>query len=182
MITNTIILFKSNPYIFSDIEKLERSEFGIILGSSVYRDQVSIVVRDRIDAVVKLYKNNKIGKILVTGDRSEKFYDEVKTIKLWLVKEGIPKENIIEDFEGYSTYESIFRAVKLFKLKNSIIVSQKFHLPRAVYIARETGMEAQGYVADNKKYQNIVWYQMREFFARIKDYIFVNILKPQPFP
>jgi vancomycin permeability regulator SanA len=171
VISNLVIIISTKKYIFVDLNQISSSETGIILGASVYKDKVSVIVKDRIDTAVNLYNHKKVSKILISGDKTERFYNEVKTIKLWLNKANIPDKDILLDYSGFSTYESMFRAAKRLKIKNAIIISQKYHLPRAVYIARSFGINSQGLSADRVTYKKIVWYEFREIFARLKDFV-----------
>lgn len=164
-----------------NIDRIEPADGVLILGAAVYsKDRVSQVVYDRIVRGAELYNKGKARKILVSGDHGQKEYDEVNTIRKWLMKFGIPKEDIFLDHAGFSTYESLYRARHIFQVKSLIIVTQEFHLPRALYIASGFGIQAQGYIADRVQYKARKYNTIREFLARIKDFFYITFLKPKP--
>jgi len=172
LIPNWLMISTTRRLVFTDYKQMKNSAVGIILGASVYPGRrVSPVVSDRIDSAVMLYKKGKVRKLLISGDHSQKYYDEVNTIKFWLLKNEIPPRDIYMDHSGFSTHESINRARKIFKIKNVIIITQAFHLPRALYLAKRQGISAQGYVADQRMYKNSLWFNLREYLARVKDFI-----------
>lgn len=177
LIPNWLILSSTRSRISSDVSQIRKTDAGIILGAAVYSDKrVSHIVNDRIESAVELYKTGKIEKLLISGDHSEKYYDEVNTIKFWLLKNGIPEKDIYMDHAGFSTFESISRSRNVFHLQNAVIITQAFHLPRAVYLAKQYGISAQGFVADQRSYKNIRWFIIREALARVKDFFYVHVI------
>lgn len=181
ILMNAAVIGCSRRYIVNEPEAAPNTQVIMILGAAVYPGGgVSQVVYDRLIIGAELYKAGKASKILVSGDHGTKHYDEVNTIKAWLIKYGVPEERIVLDHAGFSTYDSVVRAKKIFKVKSLLIVTQKFHLPRAVYLARNSGIEATGVPADRVKYQKIVRNQMREGLARVKDFVFIHFLRPSP--
>jgi len=151
----------------------------IILGAGIWGDKPSPMLEDRLQEGIKLYQNNVSDKIIMSGDHGKKEYDEVNIMKNYVVERGIPSENIFMDHAGFSTYESIYRAKEIFQAKKVIIVTQKYHLYRALYIANKLGLEAYGVGADPKKYRGAFNREIREIIARDKDFI-KCILKPKP--
>lgn len=182
LIPNWIIIAKTKKAMLHKASNVHPSDTGIILGAAVYgHKHVSAILYDRIICAVELYKTGKVKNLLVSADHGQKkYYNEVSVIKYWLMKYQIPEKDIILDHAGYSTYESIFRAKELFHIKNAVIITQAFHLPRALYLARQKGIKAEGLIADRRRYKHIHWYITREYFARLKDFIFIHILKPKP--
>jgi len=163
-----------------DIDKAGKAEVAIILGASVYPGKrVSSVVNDRIESAVRLYEAGKVKKILVSGDHRERYYDEVNTIKYWLLKSHVPLSDIYMDHSGFSTGESIYRARVLFGFDNAIVVTQAFHLPRALYLARYWGISARGFSADRRIYKSARWFMAREYLARVKDFYYVHFYSPR---
>jgi len=172
---NIIILWSTRNLISESIDQINNADAGIILGAAVYsRKRVSTVVSDRIEAAVQLYKMGKIKKILISGDHGERYYDEVNTIKFWLLKNNIPPEDIFLDHSGFSTYESIMRARKIFGLQNVVIITQSYHLPRSLYLAIHWRIIAQGYAADQRIYKKAKWFMIREYLARVKDFFYIH--------
>lgn len=182
IIPNVVILLSTKDQISSDIQNIKTSDTGIVLGASVYSGgRVSRIVNDRIESAVRLYREGKVKHLLVTGDHRGKYYDEVSTIKLWLIKSKIPVEKIIMDDGGVSTYESIYRAARNHNIKKAIIITQRYHLPRALYIANRYGISAQGFVADQKSYTHVFWFYVREYLARVKDFFYTLFLNLDSF-
>ena len=151
----------------------------IVLGAGVWGDKPSPMLEDRLLEGINLYKNNVSNKILMSGDHSRKEYDEVNIMKNYAIEKGIPSENIFMDHAGFSTYESIYRAKEIFKAKKVVIVTQKYHLYRALYIANKLGLEAYGVNSDPRQYVGATYRELREILARVKDFI-KCIFKPEP--
>ena len=151
----------------------------IILGAAIWGDKPSPMLEDRLLEGIKLYKNDVSRKIIMSGDHGRKEYDEVNMMKNYAIEKGIPSENIFMDHAGFSTYESIYRAKSIFQAKKVVIVTQKYHLYRALYIANRLGIEAYGVGADPRKYVGATNREIREILARDKDFI-KCIFKPGP--
>ena len=177
---NYQVVSLANKYIVS-IEDAPNSEAVLVLGALVYRNgNVSPILADRLDVGIKLYKNNKAKKLLLSGDHGRKSYNEVNAMKKYAMKSDVSEVDLFMDHAGFSTYESLYRAKDVFGAKKIIIVTQKYHLSRAVYIARKLGIEAYGVASDKHLYLKILKYKIRESIARCKDYVLVNILKKKP--
>ncbi|SEG02366.1 protein SanA, affects membrane permeability for vancomycin [Eubacterium ruminantium] len=149
----------------------------LVLGCSVREDGTpSSVLRERLDKAIELY-NRYGGKILMSGDHKTLYYNEVRVMKEYAVSHGVPSEDIFLDHAGYSTYDSIYRAKYTYDIKKMVIVTTKYHLFRALYIADVFGIDAYGYASKDVK-SEAVYNNIREIFARDKDFISC-ILKPQ---
>ncbi len=167
----------SNIIIKEEYQQLKDVDYILVLGASVRRERPSPMLEDRLKKAIELYNINTQNKILVTGDHTKEDYDEVTIMKNYLLENNIPEEKIIMDPAGVSTYDSIFRVQKQLKAKKIIIVSQKYHLYRALYIANSLGIEAYGVPADDIKYKGATYRKVREILARNKDFI-KSIIKP----
>lgn len=167
----------SNIIIKEEYQQLKDVDYILVLGASVRRERPSPMLEDRLKKAIELYNINTQNKILVTGDHIKEDYDEVTIMKNYLLENNIPEEKIIMDPAGVSTYDSIFRVQKQLKAKKIIIVSQKYHLYRALYIANSLGIEAYGVPADDIKYKGATYREVREILARNKDFI-KSIIKP----
>ena len=140
----------------------------LVLGAGVRADGTpSDMLRDRVTVAVELYHATG-APLLMSGDHTGD-YNEVGVMKALAVEMGVPSEDIFLDHEGYSTYESIYRAKGVFGAETILIVTQEYHLHRALYIARELGMEAEGVSADLRPYRKQARYTLREHLARFKD-------------
>lgn len=163
----------------NDYTKLSDIDCIIILGAGVWGDKPSPILEDRLLEGIKLYQNNVSDKIIMSGDHGRESYDEVNIMKNYAIEKGIPSENIFMDHAGFSTYESIYRARDIFKAKKIVIVTQKYHLYRALYAANCLGLEAYGVGADPRQYSGATFRELREILARDKDFI-KCIFKPEP--
>jgi len=171
-----------NPYIFTDIKKVPHKKAALVLGTAKYvsKGKQNYFYTYRIKAAAKLWKAKKIDAIVVSGDKSE-YYDEVTKMYEDLVKAGVSPKYITKDFYGYRTFDSIVRAKEVFDLDDYIIVSQRFHLNRALYIAHGKGQKAIGFAAyDIKGTQAAKKMEEREALAQIKAFLDVNILMTKP--
>ena len=152
----------------------------IVLGCKVWEDGTpSHMLEDRLRRGVALYKLGAAPKLLMSGDHGTAEYDEVDAMKTYAVDAGVPSENVFMDHAGFSTYETIYRARDIFCAKKVIIVTQEYHLHRALYIARELGLEAYGVGADYRSYYGQFARDVREILARVKD-VATCIFLPEP--
>lgn len=166
----------SAPFIYRPSSKEMPSCYtAIVLGASVRRNgDLSSILLDRVNGAVELYRNGKIKRFLLSGDHGQADYDEVNTMKNYLIAQGIDSSDIFLDHAGFDTYSSMVRAKEVFKVDSLYIVTQNYHLYRALYIARKCGLTAFGYVADRRKYGAMVKYTVREWFANVKTWVWVN--------
>ncbi|MBQ3151086.1 MAG: YdcF family protein [Clostridia bacterium] len=152
----------------------------LVLGCLVNADGTpSDMLEDRLLTGLELYKIGAAPKIIMSGDHGRTEYDEVNAMKKFAIDSLIPPEDVFMDHAGFSTYESMYRAKEIFGVEKMIIVTQNFHLYRAVYIARMFGIEAYGVSADIRSYKYMDYNQSREFLAIVKDFVF-TIFKPKP--
>ena len=183
-ILNTIVMGKGESFITSKEDAMYfNADCVLVLGARVYEDgRLSLILRDRADTGIMLYKSGASKKILLSGDHGTKEYDEVNALREHTEEQGVPIDDIFLDHAGFSTYESIVRAKKVFGAQRIIIVTQRFHLYRAIYIAQSLGMEVIGVDATISDYvkSTIVKNELREEGARAKDWLYANILKPAP--
>lgn len=149
----------------------------LVLGAGIRNNKPSPMLEDRLKTSMEIFNNKITDRILVSGDHTEENYDEVNVMKKYLIENNIPSEKIFMDHAGISSYDSIYRAKKIYKANRIIIVTQKYHLYRSLYIAKKLDIEAYGVVADKREYQNQSKRDIREFLARIKDF-FKCIYKP----
>ena len=162
-----------------DYKKLSDIDCIIVLGAGIWNNKPSPMLEDRLLEGINLYKNNVSNKIIMSGDHGRAEYDEVNTMKNYAIEKGVKSEDIFMDHAGFSTYESIYRAKEIFKAKKVVIVTQKYHLYRALYIAKQLDLEAYGVGADPRQYVGATYREIREILARDKDFI-KCIIKPNP--
>ncbi len=178
IINNHVISSTKTKIIAADEATGINADCIIVLGAGIRRDgSPSPMLEDRILAGIDLYNRGISDRLLMSGDHSTKNYDEVNTMKAYAVKNGILSEHVFMDHAGISTYDSIYRAREIFQASKIIIVSQSYHLYRALYIANALGIEAYGISADPRIYAGQEARELREKAARVKDY-FKSIVKP----
>lgn len=173
-----IILITNNK--IKKIEEIDNDDIDciIVLGAGIRGGRPSPMLEDRLLTSIDLYNQNVTNKIIVSGDHGNENYDEVNVMKKYLIENNILSEDIFMDHAGFSTYDSIYRAKEIFGAKKVVIVTQKYHLYRALYIAKELKIDAYGVIANRRDYHNQLKRDIREFVARIKDYI-KCIIKPK---
>jgi len=170
-----------NMYTMGDIDNVPEADCILVLGAKVWSDErLSLTLKDRVDYALKLYHAGKADKLLLSGDHGTKGYDEVNAMRHYAMEQGVPAENIFLDHAGFSTYESLYRARNVFMCESVVIVTQRFHLYRAVYIAKKFGLAVSGVNSDPRRYANEMQNEVREFFARVKDFFYVNVFAPVP--
>lgn len=154
------------------LEQLPKTQAMLILGSRVYENgNMSAILKDRVDTGLLVYQKGKASKILISGDHGRTTYDEVNTIKDYLLAHGVPAEDIFLDHAGFDTYDSLYRAKAIFKVKSLIIITQQFHLPRALYLGHALGLEVYGFASDLQRYQSDLYNNLREIPARTKAFL-----------
>lgn len=176
-IVANIFVLSTNGNIKDDFEG--RYDCILVLGAGVRRDGTpSDMLADRLKVAIELYNKGLSDKILLSGDTSvERDYDEVTVMESYCIKNGIPSEAIVKDGQGYSTYESVLNLKNSGKYTSVIIVTQKYHLYRALYIAKQLGIEAMGADAELRKYSGQTFRDVREIAARTKDFLIVSFDK-----
>lgn len=169
--------------IYYSTKEIPPRNVALVLGTAKYikRGKINYFYKYRIDAAAKLFKDGKVKAILVSGDNATKYYNEPRRMYKDLVRAGVPKNKIYLDFAGFRTLDSIKRANKIFGLKKFVIISQKFHLERAIFLANKSGADAIGFAA--KSLPNTaasLRMRFREYLARVKAFLDVYILHTTP--
>lgn len=155
-----------------DIDEIKDVDTIIVLGAKVHDDgRLSLMLKDRLDKTIEVYNKLNIKKVIVSGDSEHKDYDETTKMKEYLISNGIPEEDITVDIYGLSTYDSIYRLKNVYGINKSIIITQKYHLYRSLYIANSLGIEAYGIPASGEDYFGQTSREIREILARNKDFL-----------
>lgn len=162
-----------------EADDLENYSFDCItvLGAGLWDGEPSPMLKERLDFALEAYKTGCSTKFLMSGDHGREDYDEVNAMKDYVVENGADKDSVFLDHAGFSTYETMYRARDVFKVEKTLIITQKYHLYRAVYNARKLGLDAYGYYREEKIYS--VKNDIREAAARVKDF-FYCISQPEP--
>ncbi len=179
---NHMVTAKTQPYLNNSIEEVEPVKVAVLLGTSQFlsNGQKNQYFEFRMNAATELYNAGKVQYVLVSGDNRKRNYNEPVAMQNALIKRGIPEENIVLDYAGFRTLDSMVRAREVFGQKKFIVISQKFHNERAVYIARKKGIEAFGYNARDVEVRAGFKTRVREVLARTKMMLDLYILRTQP--
>lgn len=161
---------------FNSVDSIPSNKVGVVLGTSKYLNNgyVNLYYKYRLQSAYKLYSNNKIEFVLISGDNSTKEYDEPSTFKNDLIALGIPENKIYLDYAGFRTLDSMVRAKEIFGLNKFTVISQKFHNQRAIYLANNYNVQAIGYNAKNVSKRYGFKTNLREKLARVK--VFIDVL------
>lgn len=178
---NLYVMAVTSKYILTDEEAAEKTDIDciIVLGAAVKPDGTpSLMLSDRLDKAYEIYEKGICKKIIVSGDHSGEYYDEVNTMKKYLIDKGVPSEDIFMDHAGLSTYDTMYRAANIFGVKSAIVITQEYHMYRALYNAWGMGIDAYGVCAKKVTYGGQTYRDIREAAARIKD-VGYCIIKPE---
>ena len=152
----------------------------LVLGARVWDSgKPSGILEDRILTGIAAYEDGVSDRLLMSGDHGQEDYDEVNAMRTYAMEKGVPSEDIFMDHAGFSTYESLYRARDIFRVKTVVIVTQRYHLYRALYVAERMGLTAYGIPADSGTYSGMPYYEAREILARLKDF-FYTLYMPLP--
>ena len=172
------VVFSTKSRIVSEYDSLNDVDCILVLGAGVYDGKPSPMLKDRLDTAVMLFNEGVSEKIVMSGDHMNESHDEVNVMKTYAVEEGIDSSDVFMDHAGISTYDSIYRVKNIFKAKKVVIVTQEYHLYRALYIAKSLGIDAYGASADTIRYSGQFMRDVREILARDKDFV-KTIFKPE---
>jgi vancomycin permeability regulator SanA len=152
------------------------ADCALVLGAGVLPDgRPSDVLRDRLDEALAVWREGRVRRILVSGDHQRPGYDEPNAMRRYLEARGVPSEAIFMDHAGLDTYSSVWRARNVFGVERVVVVTQRFHLARAMWLSRALGLEAEGRAADRRLYRGMVWLELREIASRTKAVLDVEL-------
>lgn len=158
-------------------------QVAIVFGAGLHWDgSPTPVLRDRVKTAVQLYKDKKVEKLLFSGDNRFEDYNEPGAMFDYAMELGVPAEDIVLDYAGRRTYDTCYRAKAIFKLDQALVVTQKFHLPRAIFLCEQFGIESTGVEADLREYSktSLRYWNFREIFATISAIWDVWVKHPLP--
>lgn len=179
---NGMVIHKTKDCILPDGELAlpEKVDCVLVLGCGVLPDGTpTAMLQDRVDTGIRAYRAGASDKLLLSGDHGSDTYNELGAMKGITQAEGIDEDAVFCDHAGFSTYESIYRGRDVFQVKRVIIVTQRYHLYRSLYIAQKMGLEAYGIPADCRPYAGQIFREIREIAARCKDSLYC-LIKPEP--
>jgi SanA protein len=167
--------------IYTPGQALPVGRVAIVLGAGLWRDgSPSPVLYDRVATAVELYQAGQVKKLLMSGDNRFETYNEPEAMRQLALRLGVPDEDIVLDYAGRRTYDSCYRAREIFGLEQAIIVTQRFHLDRALYLCESLGVQAAGVAADRRPYRYHTWWQLREVAAIVNAWLDIHLLRPLP--
>ena len=186
IVSGCLLVFGINSYVkystkdrIKDISEIHDVEAIVVLGANIREDgSLSLMLKERLDTSFDAYNSDVSTKLIMSGDHAKEYYDEVTAMKNYAIENGIDSNIVYLDHAGVSTYDSIYRMKHIFKLKKIAIVTQKYHLYRALYIADKLGIDAYGIDASKVRYSGQMYRDIREILARNKDF-FKCIFKPK---
>ncbi|MCD9575161.1 SanA/YdcF family protein [Flavobacterium soyae] len=156
--------------IYYSVKKFPKNDVGIIFGAGINGNQPSKYLKDRLDAGILLYKMKRINKILLSGDNGRDEYDELTVMKNYCFNHGVDTAKIFVDYAGFDTYSTMYRAKHIFKIKKATLISQEYHLNRAIYIGNKLGVKSVGYSANNGEYLGYKYVTFREYGSIFKSF------------
>ncbi len=174
------IFLTGRPLLYS-LQTVPTRPVVVVFGAGYTRNGLSPILYDRVYTAAQLYKTGKARKLLMTGDNSTVTHNEPEAMRQAALKMGIPKRDIVLDYAGFRTYDSLYRARDIFGVQQAILVTQAYHLPRALYTARALGMDVVGVPADRRDYGAVMpRYKAREFLAIENAWLEAHITHPVP--
>jgi len=180
--SNYLVEKSSNEKIYERIESVPTQKIGLVLGCSrTLKDgSKNRYFFNRIKAAYKLWSAGKIEYLLVSGDNSHHAYDEPTDMKNELLSMGVPDDRIVCDFAGFRTLDSVVRTSEVFNESTFIVISQRFHAERAIYIAEQKGLSALGFCAEEVHFPNSFKTKMREYLARVNMILDLHVFYTEP--
>jgi SanA protein len=167
--------------IYQNISDVPPAPVALVLGAGLWRDGTPTpALYDRVATAVDLYKAGKVKKLLMTGDNRFINYNEPEAMRKLAVQLGVPNEDIVLDYAGRRTYDSCYRAKEIFEVKQAVIVTQRFHLDRSLFLCNAMGVPSVGVAADRRVYQTLRWWELREALATTAAWWDVNVGHPVP--
>jgi len=181
-LSKLVVLLYASPRTFT-VDEIPAGRVVIVFGAGLLRDgSAGPVLRDRVETAVQLYQLGKVDKLLMSGDNRFVEYNEPEAMRQYALVFGIPDEDIVLDYAGRRTYDSCYRAHAIFQVDSAILVTQSFHLPRALFLCNRLGVESTGVESNNSYFRKIsrLFWNTRELFANFQAVWDVMILKPLP--
>lgn len=165
------------------VEDAPARRVAIVFGAGLWRDgSPTPILRDRVAAAAQLYFSGKVEKILMSGDNRFIDYNEPGAMRAYALELGVPDADIVLDYAGRRTYDTCYRAQAIFGVQSATLVTQSYHLPRALYTCRGLGLDAIGVSADMRVYRHSSWlyWNLRELPATLVTLWDIHIQHPQP--
>ena len=182
ILTRITFLVKAASQTFSK-DNVPAKQVAIVFGAEVKKDGTpSVVLRDRVETAVTLYKSGKVEKLLMSGDNRFVDYNEPESMRHYALTLGVPDADIVLDYAGRRTYDTCYRAREIFGVNSAVLVTQRFHLPRALFLCNAFGIDVTGVEAESYYYLKRLrlFWNTRELLASVQSVLDVYLLKPLP--
>jgi vancomycin permeability regulator SanA len=166
--------------LFSDPQVAPARHVAVVFGAGVRNGQPSAVLFDRVASAVALYRAGKVDKLLMSGDNRFETYNEPGAMRRAALQLGVPDADIVLDYAGRSTYDTCYRARTIFGLRDAVLVTQGYHLDRALFTCRALGVDAVGLAANLRNYRGMIWFQFRELGATVNAFLELFVTRPTP--
>jgi SanA protein len=175
------LLGRFHGQIYRGAADVPRRPVAVVFGAGYWPSgRLSDVLQDRLDAAVALYRAERVEKLLFSGDNRVEDYNEPRKMLEYALELGVPRDDIVLDYAGRRTYDTCYRARDIFRVDEVVLVTNRYHLPRALLTCRTLGLESVGYVADRQSYVKIGWYWLREFPALWLSWWDLHVAHPTP--
>jgi SanA protein len=169
------------PQIYAATDQVPPQPVAVVFGAGVWPSgRLSDALADRMETAIDLYEAGVVNKLLLTGDNRVADYNEPAAMAAYARSRGLPDEDLVLDYAGRRTYDSCYRAGTIFGVERAVLVTQAFHLPRALFTCDHLGLEVVGVVADRHQYVRGPWYQVRELAATTRAWLDLNLVRPLP--
>lgn len=173
--------YRTRDRIYASVAETPARPAAIVFGAGYWPSgRLSDALADRMDTAIELYRAGRVNKLLLTGDNRFENYNEPGRMSEYALSRGVPREDLVLDYAGRRTYDSCYRAKAIFGVQQAVLVTQAFHLPRAIFACDRLGLDAVGTVADRHTYVYSDWYRLRELFALARAWLDVMLLHPEP--
>ena len=175
------IQWRYDRLVLTEIDAAPEAPVAIVFGAGIRADGgLSPMLADRMDTAIALYNAGKVRKLLVSGDNRFADYNEPGRMYDYAVARGVPPADVVRDYAGRRTYDTCYRAKAIFGVERALLVTQRFHLPRAIFTCRNLGVNAVGFSADRRPYWSNNYYRFRDAFATLRAWWDVKIVRPLP--
>jgi len=175
------VSYRYRDQTYSLVAETPSQPAAIVFGAGYWRSgRLSDILADRMETAIALYEAGKVHKLFLSGDNRFVDYNEPGRMAEYAVARGVPQEDLVLDYAGRRTYDSCYRAKAIFGLQEAVLVTQAYHLPRALYTCDRLGLEVVGSEADRRQYVYNRWYRARELLALARAWLDLNVLKPLP--
>jgi SanA protein len=177
---NRAIVRDSAGAMYRSAKDVPERPVAIVFGARVWRSGPSHILADRLDAAIRLYRLGKVRKLLLSGDHGCHAYDEVNAMRRYAREQGVPPQDLFLDHAGFRTYDTLYRAREVFGVRAAVLVTNEFHLPRAIYTGRRFGLDVVGLSSDGRTYRSRHRNAAREFLARSLAWYQIHVSRPRP--